>query len=297
MVSGLFEKDNLSFSIVQEEVTDNDITVTDSGVTVTSAELQAVKSEVRLKVFTTLRNPNIHPAISTKSLTITGYAPVFETTSIMDVGALTLTGYDLTVSSEAYEFANAELIFSTYAPTANVTGYFPSTGTLVTTTYAPVLERTYPAGLGTLALTTYTPSITVSTGALAMTNHTVEGWGFGYAAASVVFETDGQLLYNGISSYYQPDEWWTAEPVTGIGSSYEVALTSVVSGISPTSGAVGTYYTISSDRTWTYESFSEGFYSGVWRFRVRKVSDPTIYVEADVTVYVTVETIGGIGNG
>jgi len=57
-VAGLIEKEAISFEETQEAVTNSGVTVTNSAVTVTAAVTTAVSSEVRLKVFTLVKNPD-----------------------------------------------------------------------------------------------------------------------------------------------------------------------------------------------------------------------------------------------
>jgi hypothetical protein len=70
----------------------------------------------------------------------------------------------------------------------------------------------------------------------------------------VMFATDGEMweINSATSNLQIQSQWWTREPVTGIGSSYEVrALSTGKVGAWDTSpGADDTWFTISSDREW-----------------------------------------------
>lgn len=68
----------------------------------------------------------------------------------------------------------------------------------------------------------------------------------GTAFASITFNTDGTISRENGSDL----SWWTASPSTGIGSSYEVRITSVT-GTTPTGPTAGTWTAISSAVTWS----------------------------------------------
>lgn len=57
-VAGLIEKESIAFELEQENVTNSGTTVTNGGITVTTTVSTAVSSEVRLKVFTLVKNPD-----------------------------------------------------------------------------------------------------------------------------------------------------------------------------------------------------------------------------------------------
>jgi hypothetical protein len=112
----------------------------------------------------------------------------------------------------------------------------------------------------------------------------------GTAIVTVRFNNDGILTLIGLGTTNYDDEWIIEQPVdSAVAGDYEVAYTQLVSGDGPSSGSgLGVYAGLSIDRQWTLSQTGTGTKSGVWKFRVREIADTSNYVEANMTVDVTV---------
>jgi len=99
--------------------------------------------------------------------------------------------------------------------------------------------------------------------------------------ADIQFNTDGSLTISGDSGR----TWYSAAPSTGIGSSYDVRCSSVVSGTWDTqAAAVGTWIQISSNRLWRMSrTVMEGAGSDQISatFQIRPTGGPAILDECD----------------
>ena len=108
------------------------------------------------------------------------------------------------------------------------------------------------------------------------------------AACGISFNSNGQISYTGNtvpSPNPDTDEWVIEQTGFTDGALYQVAYTVLVSGDGPTSGAgLGSYQTLSSNRSWSLSVPGSGSAAGVWRFRVREIADPGNFVEADMTM-------------
>lgn len=92
-------------------------------------------------------------------------------------------------------------------------------------------------------------------GGVLITNHTITAISFtpANATAGVRWDTDGQISRNRNTVYDNPfsNQWWSNEPVTGIGSSYAVRALSGGSGTWTVAAAVdNTWITMSANREW-----------------------------------------------
>lgn len=87
---------------------------------------------------------------------------------------------------------------------------------------------------------------------------------------------------------HHPGEWWTEEPSPGTGNLYEVAFTTLVSGVGPEieAASIGVFIAMTSARLWSHD-VSSGVRTGVWRFRVRRIADTSDFVEMDLTCTVS----------
>lgn len=89
------------------------------------------------------------------------------------------------------------------------------------------------------------------------------------SSASITFTTDGRITITGGTELV----WNTGAPNSGIGSSYQVRCESLISGSwNIQAAAVGTWITISSDRTWTItrtvmEGAGSDYVSGIFQIR------------------------------
>jgi len=294
-VCGLIEKESISFTIEQTNVTDGGVEVTNSSVNVTSATTVPESSEVKLKVFTLLRNPDVSEPMGLGSMAFTGYAPALaETLHAVPVGSATFSGAAPTVLNEEEAFLPAHLVITGYAP--SFTTYDPAIpqGALTVAGYKPSISKTIPIGVGSITATGRVPTVNATTGSLNFTNHSISDVVIDPLSATtyITFNTNGSITFYGNGSDADPStEWWTAQPVTGIGSSYEVAYTVLVSGDAPTTlaGSLGVYKDLSAPRTWGFTQSGTGSRTGTWRFRVRRISDTSVYDEADISAFAWVD--------
>ena len=136
-------------------------------------------------------------------------------------------------------------------------------------------------------LRTAQPGVVGGLGRLAMTDDTDNDSVTAPATASAGFrfDSDGGITLVSSALPGNPREWWTAEPKTGVGNSFEVAYTTLVSGDPPNGLAspIGVYVDLSVNRIWA-ATIAGGLLTGVWRFRVRRIAKPLDFVEADFTV-------------
>lgn len=109
----------------------------------------------------------------------------------------------------------------------------------------------------------------------------------GQATAGITFNSNGSISFTGNNSPNpnpDDDEWVKQQAGFGSGDKYEVAFTVLVSGDAPTSGAaLGVYEAITTTRPWGLTVIDDTK-SGVWTFRVRKISDVGEFVEANMTM-------------
>lgn len=95
--------------------------------------------------------------------------------------------------------------------------------------------------------------------------------------AGFKFKTDGTIdkMNNGVDAYIQ--DWWSAAPSGGIGSSYQVRAT-LSGGSAPngSSSALNTWFTMSSDIHWLASQGSIGSRNCVILVQIRDVATMTI---------------------
>jgi len=294
-VCGLIEKESISFTIDQENVTNSGVEVTNSAVNVTSAVTVPASSEVKLKVFALLRNPDQTESIDLGSMNFAGYSMTLqEVTGAAGVGAAAFTGYEPSVLNEEEGFRAGSMVITTYEPTFVTFDPVIPQGVLTLTGYASSVLRSFAIGTKAATITGHAPTVTATTGSLNFTNHSISDVVIdpNIATTYITFNTNGSITFYGNGSDADPTtEWWSAQPVTGIGSSYEVAYTVLVSGDAPTTlaGSLGVYKDLSAPRTWGFTQSGIGSRTGTWRFRVRRISDTSVYDEADISAFAWVD--------
>jgi len=114
------------------------------------------------------------------------------------------------------------------------------------------------------------------------------------AQAGIQFLLDGRLTYVGNGLTGSPvNQWARGWPITGIGNSFQVAITAIT-GTAPSSGAaLNTWQTISTTRQWLLDNPGTVVetLSGTWTISIRALGTTTVLASAVYTVSATVTTI------
>lgn len=130
--------------------------------------------------------------------------------------------------------------------------------------------------------------------ALKITPHTVIDTAlFGNAEIEITFGLDGELSFVGSGAPTTTNEWMSPQAGFSDGGLFEVALTGLIAGSSPTptSGpSLLTYTTLTSDVTWTkiFSGANPSTLTGTWRFRVREIADNSNFAEANLSYVLNV---------
>lgn len=94
-------------------------------------------------------------------------------------------------------------------------------------------------------------------GEVILTTHSIIDVSASFSGSTITFNTDGLLsgvALNGDPQFPEfPGEWWSEEPVTGIGSSYAVRYLSsgLIGDFFGSAAAADTWITISANRSWS----------------------------------------------
>lgn len=111
-VAGLIEKESIAFELEQENVTNSGTTVTNGGITVTATVSTAVSSEVRLKVFTLVKNPDTVISFASGSgddnntINVDGYAPSVAIDSSLNLEVTAANVGSITINSQSFGTPN-----------------------------------------------------------------------------------------------------------------------------------------------------------------------------------------------
>ena len=122
----------------------------------------------------------------------------------------------------------------------------------------------------------------------ALTNGTISDSNSPIAESRVRFNTDGSISQYtataGTYSDFHPGEWIISEPVTGIGSSYEIQLASFTGFAASTGPAVGVWTPLSSSVEWTRQTSATGTRSWNGTLEIRKIGTSTVLATAVITL-------------
>jgi hypothetical protein len=101
-----------------------------------------------------------------------------------------------------------------------------------------------------------------SRGSVVLTGGVISDSNSPLAESRVRFNTDGSIdqytATAGVYSQFHPGEWWSSEPQTGIGSSYQIQLASFTGFAASTGPAVGVWTPLSSAVEWTRQTSAGG---------------------------------------
>jgi len=106
----------------------------------------------------------------------------------------------------------------------------------------------------------------------------------GQSVASLTIESDGEVSGTGNLAVSVTD-WWSAAPEAGLGDDYEVKAT-VSSGSNPSTGTVGSWQALSSNRAWSLRQVTNGSSSSSLLIQIRDTATQTIQDSATWTLSV-----------
>ena len=112
---------------------------------------------------------------------------------------------------------------------------------------------------------------------------------FGTATATLTAESDGEVSGVGSTGLTTPD-WWSAAPDVGVGADYEIRAT-LLSGTTPTSGTLGTWLSLSSNRSWSMVRSTDGTSSCSLTIEIRDTATSTVQGTATWSLSATKSSI------
>ena len=193
-------------------------------------------------------------------------------------------------------------ITSTPQPTSTVTPTSTADAT-VTPTVTPTISDT-PVATPTntpVVTPTKTPAVTPTVTPSSSTSgfvyftgrHLIDVqsiFGPNPAQAIFVFQSNGQygdtrIGGGGINPV--AGQWWSNEPVTAIGSDYEIKMDYIVGNDSAQSGgpAEGIWHSLSSSRLWSWSFSGSGYYSATILISIRDAATQTIQDTGNINIF------------
>ena len=117
-------------------------------------------------------------------------------------------------------------------------------------------------------------------------NQVIEAFGSGSTSASVTFRSDGVLRITEDGVTRDITEQWHTDPSGGIGSSYDVRCSEIISGdsFSAEAAAVETYIQMNADRTWTVTTTSQRITNAT--FQIVDTGGSAVLAEANFAFFV-----------